>query len=136
MAPSADLVAILLVVAACVATINHRFIGLPRAIALLLASHSVSALITVVDPFLTFDISGWIRGMLGAAAPPEVLLHLVLGLLLFAASLHVDLTELRRQKLTVLALATASVIIATIVFGGGVWALFQLAGSPIELRWC
>jgi monovalent cation:H+ antiporter, CPA1 family len=74
--------------------------------------------------------------MLGAAAPPEVLLHLVLGLLLFAASLHVDLTELRRQKVTVLALATASVIIATIVFGGGVWALFQLAGSPIELRWC
>ena len=136
MAPSADLIAILLVLAACVATINHRFIGLPRAIALLLASLGVSALITVVDPFLTFDISGWIRGMLGAAAPPEVLLHLVLGLLLFAASLHVDLTELRRQKLTVLALATASVIIATIVFGGGVWALFQLAGSPIELRWC
>jgi hypothetical protein len=58
MAPSADLIAILLVLAACVATINHRFIGLPRAIALLLASLGVSALITVVDPFLTFDISG------------------------------------------------------------------------------
>jgi hypothetical protein len=38
MASFADLVAILLVLAALVATINHRFIGLPTAIALLLGS--------------------------------------------------------------------------------------------------
>jgi CPA1 family monovalent cation:H+ antiporter len=136
MAPSADLVAILLVLAACVATINDRFIGLPRAIALLLGSLGVSLFIALINPFVAPDLSGWVRGMLGAAAPPEVLLHLVLGLLLFAASLHVDLTQLRSQKWTVLILATASVIISTIVFGGGIWALFQLAGSPIELRWC
>jgi monovalent cation:H+ antiporter, CPA1 family len=136
MAPSADLVAILLVLAACVAAINDRFVGLPRAIALLLGSLGVSAFIAAIDPFVAPDLSGWVRGMLGAAAPPEVLLHLVLGLLLFAASLHVDLTELRHEKWTVLILATASVIISTIVFGGGIWALFQLAGSPIELRWC
>jgi CPA1 family monovalent cation:H+ antiporter len=61
------------------------------------------------------------------------LLHLVLGLLLFAASLHVDLTELRNEKWTVLILATASVIISTIVFGGGIWALFQLAGWHCHL---
>jgi NhaP-type Na+/H+ or K+/H+ antiporter len=57
--------------------------------------------------------------MLGDAGLPQVLPHVVLGLLLFAASLHVDLTELRRQKWAVLVLATASVIIATIVFGVG-----------------
>ena len=118
MAPSADLVAILLVLAACVAAINDRFVGLPRAIALLLGSLGVSAFIAAIDPFVAPDLSGWVRGMLGAAAPPEVLLHLVLGLLLFAASLHVDLTELRNEKWMVLILATASVIISTIVFGG------------------
>ncbi len=136
MASSADLVAILLVLAACVATINHRFIGLPRAIALLLGSLGVSALIAVIDPFVAPDLSGWVRGMLGAAALPQVLLDIALGLLLFAASLHVDLTELRRQKWTVLALATASVMIATAVFGAGIWMLFRLAGSPIPLGWC
>ncbi|HET6239436.1 MAG TPA: sodium:proton antiporter [Acetobacteraceae bacterium] len=136
MTSSANLVAILLFLAAFVATINHRFIGLPRAIALLLGSLGVSAAIAVIDPFVTPDLAGWVRGMLGEAAMPQVLLDIVLGLLLFAASLHVDLTELRRQKWTVLVLATASVIIATAVFGGGMWVLFWAAGSPVPLGWC
>ena len=136
MTSSANLVAILLFLAAFVATINHRFIGLPRAIALLLGSLGVSAAIAVIDPFVTPDLAGWVRGMLGEAAMPQVLLDIVLGLLLFAASLHVDLTELRRQKWTVLVLATASVIIATVVFGGGIWVLFRVAGSPVPLGWC
>ena len=136
MTSSADLVAILLVLAAAVATLNQRFFGLPRAIALLLASLGVSALVAAVDPFVPQDLSGWVRTMLGGAALPQVLLQIVLGLLLFAASLHVDLTELRRQKWTVLVLATVSVIIATAVFGSGIWGLFRLAGSPIPLAGC
>jgi monovalent cation:H+ antiporter, CPA1 family len=136
MAPSADLVAILLVVAAVVATVNHRLIGLPRAIALLLGSLLVSVFIALIDPYTTPDLSGWMRGMLGDAGLPQLLLQIALGLLLFAASLHVDLTELRRQKWTVLVLATASVVIATVVFGAGIWVMFRLAGSPVALGWC
>ncbi len=136
MAPSANLVAILLVFTAIVATINHRLIGLPRAIALLLGSLLASAFIALIDPYMAPGLSGWVRGMLGDAGLPQVLLHIVLGLLLFAASLHVDLTELRRQKWAVLVLATASVIIATVVFGIGIWAMFRLAGSPVALSWC
>ena len=133
---SANLIAILLFLAAFVATTNHRYIGLPRAIALLLGSLSISAAIAAIDPFVTTDLSGWVRGMLGDAVLPQVLLDIVLGLLLFAASLHVDLTELRRQKWIVLLLATASVIIATVVFGGGIWVMFVAAGSPVPLGWC
>jgi CPA1 family monovalent cation:H+ antiporter len=48
----------------------------------------------------------------------------------------VDLTELRREKWIVLLLATGSVIIATLVFGVGISAVFQLAGSPVPLGWC
>jgi CPA1 family monovalent cation:H+ antiporter len=136
MGSSPNLIAILLFLAAFVATINQRFVHLPRAIALLLGSLGISAVIAVIDPFVTPDLSGWVRGMLGQAALPQVLLDIVLSLLLFAASLHVDLTELRRQKWTVLVLATASVIIATVVFGGGMWVLFRAAGSPVPLGWC
>jgi CPA1 family monovalent cation:H+ antiporter len=56
--------------------------------------------------------------------------------MLFAASLHVDLSELQRQKWIILGLATAAVIIATIVFGFGIWALFRIAGTPVPLAWC
>ena len=133
---SANLIAILLFLAAAVATINHRFIRLPRAIALLLGSLGISATIAAIDPFVAPDLSGWVRGMLSDAALPQVLLNIVLGLLLFAASLHVDLSELRRQKWTVLMLATAGVIISTVVFGGGIWVLFSATGSPVPLGWC
>ncbi len=135
-ASPANLVAILLFLAAAVATINHRFIGLPRAIALLLGSLSISAAIAAIDPFVTPDLSGWVRGMLSDAALPQVLLDIVLGLLLFAASLHVDLTELRRQKWAVLVLATVGVIISAVVFGVGIWVLFGLTGSPVPIGWC
>jgi CPA1 family monovalent cation:H+ antiporter len=136
MASSADLVTILLGLAAVVATVNHRFFHMPRAVALLLGSLGIAGLIWVIDPFTTTDLSGWVRSLLDAAPLPEVLLNLVLGLMLFAASLHVDLTELQRQKWVILGLATAAVIIATIVFGAGIWLLFQIAGTQVPLTWC
>jgi CPA1 family monovalent cation:H+ antiporter len=136
MVSPADLVAILLVLAAFVATVNRQFIHLPRAIALLFGSLAISAGIILIDPLVPFDLRGLARETLSAAALPDVLLDIVLGLMLFAASLHVDLTELERQKWTVLALATGSVIIATITFGAAIWALFAVAGSPVPLGWC
>jgi CPA1 family monovalent cation:H+ antiporter len=116
--------------------VNRQFIHLPRAIALLFGSLAISASIILIDPFVPIDLRGLARETLSAAALPDVLLDIVLGLMLFAASLHVDLTELERQKWTVLALATGSVIIATITFGTSIWALFDVAGSPVPLGWC
>ena len=136
MVSPADLFAILLVLAAAVATVNHRFIHLPRAIALLFGSLGVSGGIILINPLVPIDLPGVARETLNAAALPDVLLDIVLGLMLFAASLHVDLTELERQKWTVLALSTGSVIIATISFGIGIWLLFDVAGSPVPLGWC
>ncbi len=136
MATSIDLVALLLVLATGVASINHRCIGLPRAIALLVGSLGLSAAIVGIDSLAGINLSGWMRGMLDTADLPQVLLEIVLGLLLFASSLHVDLTELRRQKWAILVLATAGVIISTLIFGIGIWLLFGLAASPIPLGWC
>ena len=136
MVSPADLVAILLVLAATVATVNRQFIHLPRAIALLFGSLAISAGIILIDPLVPIDLRGLARETLSAAALPDVLLDIVLGLMLFAASLHVDLTELGRQKRTVLALATGSVVIATITFGVAIWTLFDVAGSPVPLGWC
>lgn len=109
---------------------------MPRAIALLLGSLGISATITAINPFVTLDLAGWARTVLSAAELPQVLLDIVLGLLLFAASLHVDLTELRREKWIVLILATASVTIATLVFRTGIWIVFHVVGTPVPLGWC
>jgi monovalent cation:H+ antiporter, CPA1 family len=136
MESNANLVPMLLGLAALVATINHRFMHLPRAIALLLGSLGVCALIAAIDLFAATDVTGWVRETLNAAPLPQVLLNILLGLLLFAASLHIDLTELQRQKWIVLGLATSGVIIAAVVFGAGIWVLFRVAGASVPIGWC
>jgi len=36
----------------------------------------------------------------------------------------------------ILLLATASVIISTLIFGGGMWLLFGAIGLAVPLAWC
>ena len=70
-----------------------------------------------------FRAAAWRRGVL-------------LALLLFAGSLHVNLGDLRQRARTVLALATAGVILATGIFGAGIWLLLMAVGIPVPLGWC
>jgi CPA1 family monovalent cation:H+ antiporter len=65
-----------------------------------------------------------------------VFLNAVLALLLFAGSLHVDVAELNRRRWIILLLATASVILSTVIFGGGMWLMFGLIGTAVPFAWC
>src|SRR5262249_49639682 len=56
--------------------------------------------------------------------------------LLFAGSLHVDIAELRQRSFMILLLATASVILCMLVFGGGIWVMCELFGAAVPLAWC
>jgi CPA1 family monovalent cation:H+ antiporter len=55
---------------------------------------------------------------------------------LFAASQHVDVGELKRRRRTILLLATASVILSTVIFGYGLWYLCLQTAAPLPLIWC
>lgn len=59
-----------------------------------------------------------------------------LSFLLFAGALHVDLNDLARQKWVIAILATASVVGATFLIGGGAWLLFRLLGLEVPLIYC
>jgi monovalent cation:H+ antiporter, CPA1 family len=67
---------------------------------------------------------------------PHIMLDGVLALLLFASSMQVDPAALRSRAWTVLALATASVAVSTIIFALGFYGLGLLAGQAIPLGWC
>jgi NhaP-type Na+/H+ or K+/H+ antiporter len=78
----------------------------------------------------------WFRETLDAADLSHVFLDGTLALLLFAGSLHVDLTGLSRRRWMILALATASVVLSTLIFGAGMWAIFALVDAAVPLAWC
>ena len=53
--------------------------------------------------------------------------------MLFAGSLHVDVDKLLAQKWTVLSLATIGVLLATALYGFGIWLVFA---RSVPLPWC
>jgi len=131
-----DLLAIVLALAVVIGCINSLWVKLPPAIGMLLGSLVVSLLVVASDHVLHLHVMSWFRGTLDSAQLPRVFLNGVLALLLFAGSLHVDVTELSRRRWLILLLATASVMIATLIFGAGMWAMFGLIGMAVPLIWC
>jgi CPA1 family monovalent cation:H+ antiporter len=132
----ADLIAIVLVLAALIGCINHLWIRLPPAIGVLVGSLVLSLLIVASDKIFHLHAMSWFRGTLDAANLPHLFLDGALALLLFAGSLHVDVAELSARRWMILLLATASVILSMLVFGTGMWLVFALVGSAVPLIWC
>ncbi len=132
-----DLGALLLLAAAIIGVVNDRWIGLPQPVSLLIGALGFSLAIMAIDPlFPHHDLTGMAREAVSGALLPHVLLDGVLAFLLFAASLHVSLDELRTNKWTILGLATGGVILSTVIFGGLIWLAFQAGPAPVPLKWC
>jgi monovalent cation:H+ antiporter, CPA1 family len=131
-----DLFAVVLTLAVVIGCINHLWIKLPPAIGMLLGALIVSLVIVSSDHVFHLHVMGWFRGTLDAVNFSRVFLNAVLALLLFAGSLHVDVAELNRRRWTILLLATASVMCATLFFGAGMWLTFSVIGMTVPFVWC
>jgi monovalent cation:H+ antiporter, CPA1 family len=132
----ADLLVIVLALAVFIGCVNHLWIGLPPAVGMLLGSLLVSTAVILSDRVFHLHIMWWFRATFDAAHLPKVFLDGVLALLLFAGSLHIDMAELNRRRWTIVVLATASVVLSTVLFSAGIWTVFNLSGAAIPLAWC
>lgn len=132
--PAFDLISLLLLLAAIFGFVNYRWIRLPRVIGLLILSLAASVCILVFDKIVPGSpLKGWSHRVLTSVDLPHLFLNSVLAFMLFAGSLHVNLSELANRKWTVLTLATAGVVLSTLLYAFGVWALFR---GAIPLVWC
>ena len=131
-----DLLAIALALAALIGCINYLWVKLPPAIGMLLGSLVLSLIIVSSDRLFHLHAMTGLRAAIDSAHFPRVFLNAVLALLLFAGSLHVDIAELNRRRGMILLLATASVLIATTIFGAGMWLAFSVIGMAVPLIWC
>jgi CPA1 family monovalent cation:H+ antiporter len=132
-----DFGALLLLAAAIIGVVNDRWIGLPQPVSLLVGSLGFSLGLLAVDPLLPRHyLIAMARNALSTTVLPHVLLDGVLAFLLFAASLHVSLEELRTNKWTIFGLATGGVMLSTLIFGALIWLAFQAGPEPVPLKWC
>ncbi|WP_165073757.1 cation:proton antiporter [Paludisphaera rhizosphaerae] len=130
-----DLIAILIVVAALFSYINFKVLKLPSAIGLMTLTLAFSVTVFIVG-HASPAAGAWIDGLMSRVDLNEALLHGMLGFLLFAGALHVDLGDLARNRWPIAALSTFGVLISTAVVGVLTWGLLVLIGLPIRFIDC
>ena len=91
--------------------INCRFLKLPTSIGLMVTSLIVaSTMIFLGESGLFPGFFHWAEGVIAAVDFDAVLMRGMLGVLLFAGALHVELDDLLRHKLAIGLLATVGVV--------------------------
>lgn len=131
-----DVAAILISISALFAYINHRFIGLPTTIGVMVIAMLVSLLTYLFSLFGLGDFHNQAQQMLTGIDFNKTLLHGMLSFLLFAGALHVNLTDLRAQKWVILSLATVGVCLSTFLVGTVAYYLLAALSCQLPYIYC
>ena len=132
-----EIVATCLVITALLAYVNHRFIGLPTAIGVMVAALLMSLALIVLDwSGINHGLRSYEESLLQAIDFSDVLMQGMLSLLLFAGALHVDLSELKAYRWQVGALAVVSTVLSTLAVGYGSWLVLPWVGLDLPLIYC
>ena len=130
-----DLASALITLAALLAWVNHRYVRLPPTIGVMILSMLVSLALVAMEG-LGFGASDFVQGLLLDVDFSGALLNGMLGALLFAGALHLNLNDLREKKLAISVLATVGVLISTAVVGGGALLIFGALGLDVPAVYC
>jgi len=130
-----DLVSILLSLAALFAYFNHRFIGLPNGIGIMLIGLLMSLCLVAMNKL------GWIEtaaiaDVVSQIDFDEAVMNGMLSFLLFAGALHVNINRLAKVKDTIAILATIGVVISSVIISVVSFYIFQFFGIEIPYIYC
>ncbi|MEN8007423.1 MAG: sodium:proton antiporter [Candidatus Krumholzibacteriota bacterium] len=132
-----DIIAVLMTLAALFGYINHRWLKLEPTVGLLMISLASSLGIMGLHwIFPHLEIVNQIQQVVGGIDFNEALMHGMLGFLLFAGALHVDLEYFVRRKGTIASLATVGLLTSTFLVGWLSWLLFNGLGMEISFLAC
>ncbi|MEP6781766.1 MAG: sodium:proton antiporter [Gemmatimonadaceae bacterium] len=132
-----DAAAILIVLAASLGYINHRFLKLPSSVGLTIMGAIASLMVIGLDRMMpSSGLTQLVVSFLASIDFQTTLMDGMLSFLLFAGALHVDWAEMRRGRLPILVLSTVGVMLSTVIVGGGFWWLSSLIGMPVPFAWC
>jgi len=131
-----DVAAILISISALFAYINHRFIGLPTTIGVMMIAMLLSLLVYLFGLLGFADLHDQVTLMLGSIDFNKTLLHGMLSFLLFAGALHVNLNDLRKQQWVILSLATVGVCLSTVLLGTIAYYLLGALSCHLPYTYC
>jgi monovalent cation:H+ antiporter, CPA1 family len=115
--------------------INHRFIRLPDTLGITAVGLVVSTLLVLLGQHEPGTIR-WAQQLVASIDFSEAVFHGMLPLLLFAASLHVNIAQIAKEKTPIFVLATVGVIISTAIVGVLMYYGLAAVGLPLDLVYC
>lgn len=130
-----EIIAILVTLAALFSYVNHRVLHLPTTIGLMVMALTLSLGLVVAG--LQFPALGaWAEQLLRSIDFDETLLHGMLGYLLFAGALHIDLGGLRQHGILIGTLASVGVLVSTFLVGTATWGIGRLLHLQLDFIHC
>lgn len=118
---------IIFALSALFSVINYKWLKLPATIGQLILALALAVLVICLEPIAP-SLYGYFCGLVLDADFTHILLDILLGFLLFAGALHVDLKDLKAERKYVIVFATIGVLISTFLIGGAVYLIAGLMG--------
>ncbi|MBT4364378.1 MAG: sodium:proton antiporter [Desulfobacterales bacterium] len=128
-------ISILITLAAFFAYVNHRYIKMPMSIGLMLISFFMAVLLIVMENF-GFPVRIYADKLIRSMDFNKILMEGMLGLLLFAGAIHVNINDLSEQKLEIGTFATLGVVSSTFLVGSMVYGLSEIFGFDLRFIDC
>ncbi len=127
-----ELLAILVTATALLGWVNERWLGVNPVIGVTLGGLIVSVVLLVLGQLGLWGFGAEFAGaILTRLDFDDFLLHGLLGAILFAGALDIELNELMSHRWLILVLATVGVVLSTFLVGTGIWLLAGWIGLSI-----
>jgi len=129
-------ICILAALAFTLAFLNQYLMRMQTTIAITSGALVVSISLMVLGKTLWPDLGAFAVDTLDNIDFPDFVLQGVLGPLLFAGGLGINLQAMRHQKWEIAFLVVFGVVCSTVLVGAGLWLLGELLGLHIPLVYC
>jgi len=129
-------ISVIITLAILVSYCNYRFLKMQPAIAIMATSLFLSLVLLIADNLGFHVIHHDVTAFVNKLHFHDVLMNCMLGLLLFAGSLTVDISLLKKQKWEIAILATIGVIASTFLVGIIIYFMLQVLHLKIPLIYC
>lgn len=115
--------------------INFRFIRLPGTIGIMLISLIVSLFVIAagyIHPGIFIKITDVIKNIDFNTA----LMKVMLGFLLFAGAIHIDVKQLKEESAAIITFSTFGVLVSTFIIAALMFVVTKWFGMPIDFIYC
>jgi CPA1 family monovalent cation:H+ antiporter len=131
-----EILALLLLLSATFGFLNNRYLRLPHTVGLVVIALAASLALLAIDAmFAGFAADDAVRGVLLEIDFHATVMEGMLGVLLFAGAVHVNISDLLERKWAIGSLATVGVLMSTFLIAGAVWVLSAAIGQPLPFVW-